>query len=447
MNTIEDRLRAAVQAAAGTVAPGSAPPLNLPGQPGRPGRARRPRRSGWPRWVAPLVAAASVIAVIAASLAITGGGTHARPRPAAGGPHTGPRPAAPETRAERAAALASVPPYYLTLTGYSGQPHRRAVIRASATGAVLATVAPPAPYGTFSYVSGAADDRTFALGAQRWVPVPAGRKGAAARRLNSSAPAKFFLLHFSPAARTARLAALPVPMTPGGLPQEGPAGLAGIALSPDGSKLAIAIERPAPLPPEITVAAVATGSERTWGWQGTGWIGDFRDSFQPLSWAADGRTLAFQEGHGNTTASVRLLDTDAPAGDLRSSSRQAAQWQFDEDNAGSIAITPDGSRVIAPVTTFLRHPLRGDLQIREFSASTGKLVRVAAHWRYIGGAGGEDILWTNSSGATLIVVGPDTSPFGHLNLRNPSWAVGVLAGGQFTPLPRAFAHYTGEIAW
>ena len=85
MNTIEDRLRAAVQAAAGTVAPGSAPPLNLPGQPGRRlGRARRPRRGGWPRWVTPLAAAASVIAVIAASLAITGGGsTHARARPRA----------------------------------------------------------------------------------------------------------------------------------------------------------------------------------------------------------------------------------------------------------------------------------------------------------------------------------------------------------------------------
>ena len=447
MNTIEERLRAAAQAAAGTVAPGSAPPLDLPGQPGRRlGRARRPRRGGWPRWVAPVAAAASVIAVIAASLAITGG-THARPRPAAGGTHTGRRPAAPETRAERAAALASVPPYYLTLTGYSGQPHRRAVIRASATGAVLATVTPPAPYGTFTYVSGAADDRTFALAAQRLVPVPAGRKGAAARQLNSSAQAKFFLLHFSPAARTARLAALPVPMTSGGLPQEGTTGLTGIALSPDGSKLAIAVERPAPLPPEITVAAVATGSERTWAWSGTGWIGDFRNSFQPLSWAADGRTLAFQEGHGNTTASVRLLDTDAPGSNLRSSSRQAAQWQFDEDNAGSIAITPDGSRVIAPVTTFLRHPLRGDLQIREFSASTGKLARVAAHWRYIGGAGGEDVLWTNSSGSTLIAVGPDTSPFGHLSLRNPSWAIGVLTGGQFTPLPKAFAHYTGEIAW
>jgi len=154
-----------------------------------------------------------------------------------------------------------------------------------------------------------------------------------------------------------------------------------------------------------------------------------------------------QIGHGNTAASVRLLDTETPGGNLRSSSRPAAQWQFDGDNAGSIAITPDGSRVIAPVTTFLRHPLRGDLQIREFSASTGKLARVAADWRYIGDADGEDILWTTSSGAALIVVGPGISPFGHVNLRSPPWAVGVLTGGQFTPLPRAFAHYTGEIAW
>jgi hypothetical protein len=49
--------------------------------------------------------------------------------------------------------------------------------------------------------------------------------------------------------------------------------------------------------------------------------------------------------------------------------------------------------------------------------------------------------------STLIVVAPDTSPFGHLNLRSPPWAVGVLTGDQFTPLPTAFAHYTGEIAW
>ena len=169
MNTIEDRLRAAVQAAAGTVAPGSAPPLNLPGQPGRPGGAR----ASAPQRLAALGRPAGRRRLghrRDRRLAGHHWRRHSRtPAPGRGRPHTGPRPAAPETRAERAAALASVPPYYLTLTGYSGQPHRRAVIRASATGAVLATVAPPAPYGTFSYVSGAADDRTFALGAQRWV--------------------------------------------------------------------------------------------------------------------------------------------------------------------------------------------------------------------------------------------------------------------------------------
>ncbi len=201
------------------------------------------------------------------------------------------------------------------------------------------------------------------------------------------------------------------------------------------------------MPPEIKVASVATGAEKTWVWPGHGWIDDFMATYQPLSWAADGHTLAFQQGHGNYTAGVRLLDTNTPGGSLLSSSKPAAQWQFAEDNAGNIAITPDGSRVIAPVTTFLRHPLRADLRIREFSASTGKLLRVAGHWRYIGAAGGEDVLWTSYSGAALIVVAPDTSPFGQLDLREPPWAVGVLIGGQFTPLPQAFAHYTGLIAW
>ena len=87
------------------------------------------------------------IAVVAASLAITSGA----PAPA------------PQTAAARAAALASVPPYYVALTGYTGNAtaHWHAVVRATATGTALATVSPPRPYRTFSWVSGAADDRTF----------------------------------------------------------------------------------------------------------------------------------------------------------------------------------------------------------------------------------------------------------------------------------------------
>ncbi len=402
-------------------------------------RERTAGRHGgsWPRWITALAAAASVIAVVAASLAITSGN----------GSGTRSRPPKPETAAERAAAIASVPPYYLALTGYPGRPHLRAVIRASATGAALATVTPPRPYGTFTHVSGAADDRTFVLSAQRWVPLPSGGGDGAAQRLDTSAKAKFFLLRFDPATGTARLVALPVPPEAGGGADTSKWGLAGIALSPDGSKLAMAIDRPSPQTPEIKVASVATGSERTWAWPGKGWIDDFRETGQPLSWAADGRTLAFQQGHGFTSTGIRLLDTDSASGDLRSSSRPAAHWQFSDDTAGNIAITPDGSTVIAPVNTNLLHPLRADLQIREFSAATGKVLRVAGHWRYIGGAGGNDILWTNTSGSTLIVVAPDTSPFGRLHLRAPPWAVGVLIGAQFTPLPRAFAHDSGEIAW
>ena len=117
------------------------------------------------------------------------------------------------------------------------------------------------------------------------------------------------------------------------------------------------------------------------------------------------------------------------------------------DKAGNIAITPDGSKIVGPVTTFAQQPLRSDLRITEFSASTGKALRVAGRWHYSGTAGGQDVLWTNPTGSTLIVVAPDTSPAGHTYLTQPPWAIGVLTGDQFTPLPQAFAHFIRDIAW
>ncbi len=296
-------------------------------------------------------------------------------------------------------------------------------------------------------MTGAADDRTFVLAAQRWAGVRPGRNAAAARRLNISARTKFFLLRFSPAARSARLTALPVPGVPGGDSQTARSGLAGIAVSPDGGKLAILLDRPAPEPPEIKVALIATGSEKTWSWQGAGWLDDFRATAQPLSWAADGQTLAFQQGQGFYATGVRLLDTSAPGGDLRAASRLAAQWHFDGDLAGNIVLTPDGTRIVAPVTAFARHPLRTDLRITEFSASTGKVLRVAGHWPYLSTAAGENVFWSSRSGHTLIVLGPVTSPFERKYLNNSRWAVGVLAGRQFTPLPKTAALLINQIAW
>jgi len=76
------------------------------------------------------------------------------------------------------------------------------------------------------------------------------------------------------------------------------------------------------------------------------------------------------------------------------------------------------------------------------------VVRVLGRWRFSAYPGQtQDVLWTSPSGSKLIVVAPDISPFGHTHLQDPPWAVGVLTGDQFTPLPQAFMHYTGEIAW
>lgn len=61
---LEDRVRAATQAIAGTVAPDSAPPLRLPAAP-RPRRARR-----WAHSLTPAAAALAVTAVVLGSLAL-----------------------------------------------------------------------------------------------------------------------------------------------------------------------------------------------------------------------------------------------------------------------------------------------------------------------------------------------------------------------------------------
>jgi hypothetical protein len=417
MNTIEDRLRAAVQAAAGTVTPGSAPPLHLPSEPARRFAVPGPRRrGGWARWAAPLAAAASVIAVVAASLAITSGA----PAPA------------PQTAAARAAALASVPPYYVALTGYTGNAtaHWHAVVRATATGTALATVSPPRPYRTFSWVSGAADDRTFVLAAQPWVP------GAGPVR-NANEPVKFFLLHFDPATGAAPLTALPITEKEG-------YGVIGLALSPDGSRLAVALATPREPQQsrKIQIFTLATGAQHDWTWAGPGWVGT-QDSFgQPLSWTADGRTLAFQQWTGDHL-DVRLLDTAAAGSSLRSARPAVAILSSSNDDSNSL-LTPDGRTVIyAPARGTQEDTLtprfREKLHFAEFSASTGKLVRTLDPWWFSLGSGQapyQQVLWTNSSGATLIVISPPgTSPAGHWVGHSVQPVLGVLTGNHFTPIP------------
>jgi hypothetical protein len=330
----------------------------------------------------------------------------------------------------RSAALRSIPPYYVALAGGPNAPDH-AVIRASATGAVLATVQPPRPYGSFTFVSGAADDRTFILAAQRWWPITSGTGAPAAQNRDNTTPVVFFRLRFDPRTGTTQLTRLS--RVAGPQAEQ----LAGIGVSPDGSRLALALHTA-----EIKVVTLATGSSRRWVWPGTTpsggtWVGNAKPGGQPLSWAADGRILAFQfwTQSGGITQ-VRLLDTTSPGGSLRATRAAVSFVGHGRPKTGPIGnsiITPDGTKIV----TVASRTRGGRFGVMEFSVRTGQPV-IPPPTGNTTSLGPWNVLWADSSGRTVIVAtqsGPSGSPL-----------TGVLRGGRFTPLPGAPTDIT-NVAW
>jgi hypothetical protein len=455
MNTTEDRLRRATRAAADTVAPGSAPPLHLPSRPDRrrgiPGRPRRyggrrgqpgvsrppGRGGGWPGWATPLAAAAVAAAVVVASAAIGG---IVRATQGAQGSQV---------------SLSSAPPYYLALIpstkNLNGPQH--AVIRSTVTGATEATIRPPEPFNTFSQATGAADDRTFVLGAQS---LPAGWTGPA----GGKPPAKFFVVHFSPAHGTFTMAALPIPEI-GNTVQ-------GIALSPDGTRLAITNDTdPTGAETQVRIYSLASGAVRVW--QSPGTIGNGGgDDQDAMSWAADDKTLAFnwtpatkfmKKGEvcfTSVAGVLRLLNTATAGGGLLADSRLARPTSL-PSGVGSdnqAILTPDGTKIIIPVqqpgqtisAPCLKpvHPQVLPRQAGEspasgfitfefevFSTATGKLVDALRPVHIRNGSPYPDLslAWSNSSGSVLVVQAPTGNG-------RPA-VLGVLSGDKFIPIPGA----------
>ena len=497
MNTMEDQLRAALKEAAEEITPYSVPPLRL-------NRARRLGLPGfgehrrWAAWLAPLAAAAAVAAVIIASAAVFG---------TIG---SGTQPTAP-------LGPAGLPPYYVALRFSShnrccqaGQPllpKTYAVVVSTATGAVLATIAPPGPDATFVGVSGAADDRRFVLGVQQY---------------GSYAPTRFYLLRITPLSprpirtiaptgsanplrtipptgspspyiptgspspytptaspspfRTIRPTGSPGPFssptpssspgpfsshTPGGSPEPfgspstggsfrptlvltrlsplrvppDQAGLMGFALSPQGTSLAVLDDA------GLRVVNLATGAQRTWNrpscFAGSLIGGTTTDA--TLSWASDGQRLATV--CSSRPIGVWLLDTTATGGNLVKDSqplvRGPALGRFGVPPWERALLTGDGRTVVGvlvvddPQRPVALSPIQ---ELAEFSARTGKLLRVLNRmpvWNFVDF---EQVLWAGPSGRALIVA--NTTPY-----RGPRRAyfllnnAGVLTGHHFAPLP------------
>ena len=428
MSALEDRLTAELRAESELIKPESLAELSLPGvSPAGLGRSGRRAGRRWPPWLAPLAAATAVLAVVAGAL------TAAR---LFSGP-SAPQPATP--------APARLPAYYaVTISGnvvsytsggtqYSSSVLGRSIqLRATATGNLVTTVRPPAPYNNFAVLTGTPDGRTFVFGAERYWGFR-GAQSPLTGALDPSAPLRFVLLHVAPDGR-ARWSALSLPVSI--LPGQQPS----IALSPDGTRLAVAYGGggPAAL---LQVITLATGQTRDWQWPHASWT--------PLiqgqgAWTADGRTLVLQQGAGGggaprgprgggpgaTATTVWLVDTSAPGGGTPAGPPLTLHAPAGLTAPGPPFLTPDGSALIAATGTAARSLLPGGSAKGEFavySARTGTLVRTLAPWTWDQArpAAGSRfpapaVAWSDPSGSELLVMLP----------RDGQNRLAVLAGGQ-----------------
>ena len=423
MNTIEERIRAAARAAADTVPPGSVPPLELP--------AEHPREDGWRRrWLVPAAAAAAVVIVIAVTAVTVGPAPRTR-APAIAPAATAPGPMLPGPSLASYVSSGTIPPYFVAVafTGKAAQSPAVAVVHDTVSGHALATIRPSIRGGTIVGVSAAGDDRTFVLDEQTWVkpkyPFPtAGYSG----------PHSFYLLRLSSAGRVSSLGRLRVTVPATQV-------LCAFALSPDGQRLALAVQSRKNLGrTDLKVVTLSTGSTRVWAANGIFRSGA-ADS-RGMSWTADGRELAFEWQANNVGmfpgVEARLLSLTSAGGDLLAASRRiiATTRQFKPsgstfqvtDAGNEPVVTPDGSAIVTNSVYFQvktkesGYAWNGRYGFAEYSTRTGKLVRILGYWE-IKPAGYffTQVLWSSPSGRVLIGIIPDGR-------------MGVINGNEFTPL-------------
>lgn len=418
MTAIEERVRAAARAEAATMR--EVRPLRLPPASGEPSgaRARRART-----WIAPLTAAATVIA-FAISLVVIRDIPNGRVVP----------PASP------APVTGGVPRYYVTL--YSPPGHASTtdlLVGDTLTGTKLAVVPPPNG-SDFSGVAAAADDRTFV-----------------ADTTSTTLPVTktWYLLRIAPGTSTpARLTRLRIPsiVLPGNFT------IAGIALSGSGNELAVATAGPA-IDEEVLVYSVASGKLlHRWSTndsQAFG-MGSFEEESRALAWIDGDRALAFAAAFVVSTNSNSLpqemtwrrLDVAARGGDLMADSTVIWSLRVPPSaldspvssclfNAGITTqlISADGKTVVCGTVNLVkgtyRHPVAWRVAWLSFSVRT-RAVRTlyavtvrTAQPPYIFG------LWASTSGDTII---------GEWGLRTPGFYfesphVGVISHGTFRQLP------------
>jgi hypothetical protein len=440
--SVEDQLREAGRAVSDQVR--DLPRLDLRTPAAGHAKARASRR--WLRgggWLVPIAAAAAVVAVAATLVAVKSPPRAARQTsagPAASGS------AAPAS-SQAAADPEALPGYFVAISGLqtmatlppAGQsgavkdPRPDSVIVGETlTGKRLATVTPPTG-ATFVGVTGAADDRTFVLDS---VQLAAGRGGMWATQERT-----WYLLRVRPGATpvaTVTRINFPVPSA---------ADIDGIALSPDGTKLALFYQGARkgdgfPYSGSFTLGiySVATGAVlRSWtganpshGSLAYGSDG-LPDSNTLLTWTSDGQRLAFayrNSNGGGAGPELREVDLAVPGDNLFTDSTVIANIAVSTTNGrykiwcDSLGITGDGRSATCGAELPKSPPVGATLDaltkpapwtgcaaptdpvypgFAEISLAGDRLARVLYEFKpACMGAGSATILWSSPSGDTVL---------------------------------------------
>jgi hypothetical protein len=440
MTPAERVVRAATRAYGETVTEVRPLDLTAAAKPGeRHVRLRRRRR--FPAWMAPVAAAAAVIA-LAISL-VTLRTTPSRPAPASGG----------------------VPRYYAALIPQPPQGFQnKLAVGDTFTGARLATLT-PARGNSFAAVTAAADDRTFVVATQ---PIATGAPD------NRVPPRTWYLLRVAPGTSSQlRLTRLPIPDLKGD-------DLLAVALSGSGRQLAVGFipnYATSPTSPvQLRIYSVTTGKlERAWStsdrtvFGGPGRVAQSVNT--ALTWVDDDRALAFptistasnpRKHEDVTHETMRLLDMSADGSDLIAASRViwSTQGVLNQvtDYAGQLScantfinpmLTADGKTIVCAALEFpnpprtLTAPGRWTLAWLAYSTSDPTVARTLAQVSVDASRENSpsiDLLWADSSGGTLIgtwsieaaiAQGRGGSPYMPAADR-PHW--GVIADGKFRQL-------------
>ncbi|HEX4659785.1 MAG TPA: hypothetical protein VH307_20550 [Streptosporangiaceae bacterium] len=317
MNTLEDRLRDAYGAVAGTIDPATVLSLAVSTQP--PATSFR-----WIRFVAPLAAAAAVTMVVTLTTLAVG----TSPRHHARTARTRP------TAAASRPAAASLPAFTLVDLGSSVK------VYDTRTGHGVATLTAPAGQQFEDVASG---------GAARTFLVATGLSGSACH-------AYFYRFQLSATGQPSKLTFLR------SVPGSQPTAVAGAA---GGGTYAYSTVHCHTAPPNGGIGISGQAGNRTWEYP----VGD--DYAFSLAPTADGRTLALSlfVGYGPGQQDV-LLNTQSTSPTVAGASRILPAVPFSQ----TLAISPDGQTLYACASDGSTGTLAA------YSTTTGALIRVLHQW-------------------------------------------------------------------